>query len=410
MTGSSLSPARRALLVSFLALMALLNGIFLRPVFSASGAPVRGYSDFHIFKIAARMLAEGRGTQLYDLSAQTQVFRQMFPDHAPDRLNLPYNHLAYEALIFRPLANVPYATSFYVWFAINVLLMLAIALLATKIINVRPSYAPLVFLAEAAFFPFACTLLQGQVSILLLFFYLLAVLAMKRDHDFAAGAVLALGLFKFHLVLPFVFALMLRRRWKVVGGFAVGAVPVLLTSFAITGIAGLRDYVRLMVLFQGNPPEAFGRLGLMANLRGLIAAGLGNIAPGTARWLVLAASALFVLVLVRVHLPHDRELANDIYTALAITFTMLVSYHMYPQDMTLLFLAFLLLVARALKNQIRQGPILAFAVVFCCTPVYLVGTLFTSLNLLALVTMALAFYLAWFAVAPEHGAALKANA
>jgi hypothetical protein len=52
----------------------------------------------------------------------------------------------------------------------------------------------------------------GQDSILLLLCYGLAWVALVKKSDFAAGAWLALGLCKYHLVLPFVLRFVLERR------------------------------------------------------------------------------------------------------------------------------------------------------------------------------------------------------
>jgi hypothetical protein len=395
----TLGRTRALLLVAFVGLMAVLNVcIALRGV---TGKSAQGYSDFRAFKLGALMVATGQRGHLYDLAAQAQVHRAMFPDNARDRVILPFNHLAYETLIFLPMAKLPYATSFYLWTAINVFLMIAVALIATKIIGVRQSYAPLVFVAELAFFPFLSALVQGQVSILLLLFYAIAVLELKRGHDFAAGAVLALGLFKFHLVLPFVFALLLRRRWRFVAGFVAGALPVLLVSAAVTGLSGVHDYVKLIAFFQQNAPDVFLKIDAMPNLRGLIMTSLGDTAPTFGKWLVILASGVFVLLLLRVRLLDDKQLAGDIYVALAITFTMLVSFHMHEYDLVPLFIAFVLLARPAWKQEVRRTPLLAFSLLFCCTPLYVIAVWYNSLDLLALVVIALAFYLAWFAL-PEQ--------
>ncbi len=70
------------------------------------------------------------------------------------------------------------------------------------------------------FAPTMDCLLIGQDSVLVLLVYTLVFVALKRNREFAAGCLLACGLFKFHLVLPFAIIFLLRRRWSFVLGFS----------------------------------------------------------------------------------------------------------------------------------------------------------------------------------------------
>jgi hypothetical protein len=85
-------------------------------------------------------------------------------------------------------------------------------------------------------------LIQGQDSILLLFLYCLVFLGLRRNAEFSGGSWLGLGVFKYHLVVPFVVPLL--RRKKLTAGFMVVVVLLGLISLAVTGWQGLLSYPR----------------------------------------------------------------------------------------------------------------------------------------------------------------------
>ena len=231
----------KALLVLFLAGMILLNGLVL---WRAWWEVLAGYPDFSIFYTAGLILRRGQGTTLYDNMLQLQVQRE-FASAALGRTGpLPYNHPPFEAALFVPLTHFPYLTSYALWALLN------FCLLAGVIFFMRPPPRhPVIFpwfwfLAALAFFPVAYALMQGQDSIMLLALYCLTYKALRRGHDLQAGVWLGLGLFKFHLVLPFVFVLLLRRRLRAILGVLLGKTHVL--DFLVSGclLVGWKEVLR----------------------------------------------------------------------------------------------------------------------------------------------------------------------
>jgi uncharacterized membrane protein len=62
----------------------------------------------------------------------------------------------------------------------------------------------------AAFLPIGVELIQGQDSIILLFLLAGAMLAIERNREILAGALIAVGLFKFTVIVPIAFELSTR--------------------------------------------------------------------------------------------------------------------------------------------------------------------------------------------------------
>ena len=108
-----------------------------------------------------------------------------------------------------PLAGLRYVTAYLVWAAFNIALILGFwTLLRPRLPSLHNLLPGLPLLTMFAFFPVTMALLQGQDSILLLFLYGLAFSALSTGRAFVAGVCLALALFKFQLVLPFVVVLL----------------------------------------------------------------------------------------------------------------------------------------------------------------------------------------------------------
>ena len=343
------SPRLKSLLVLFLVSMALLNALVF---WSARKQVVEGFPDYSIFYTAGLMLRRGQGSDLYNNGLQLQVQRE-FAVAARDRTGpLPYNHPAFEAVLFFPLVYLPYLTSYTVWVALNLLLLVGIVLfLRTHIVCLHSVSPWILMLAALAFFPVAFTLMQGQDSILLLAVYCLAYTALRRGRDLQAGLWLGLGLFKFHLILPFAFILLLRRRLRAVSGVAISGCVDLLISWSLVGWKELLYYPRYAWEVNRHAPMRVIVPENMANLRGLLTG--WNWARAASPWpdiFLLGASSALLLWAARQWDPAEiGEITvwnNGFCIAMIATF--LASYHGYNQDMSILFLPVLLLSDRVL--------------------------------------------------------------
>src|SRR5215472_2159746 len=67
-------------------------------------------TDFPDFYCAARMVADGFGHQLYDLSLQWQ-----YQSRLTGRVGSPYIHPPFETLLYLPLAVFPMRVAYLLW-------------------------------------------------------------------------------------------------------------------------------------------------------------------------------------------------------------------------------------------------------------------------------------------------------
>lgn len=390
-------PTRRKLVLYFTA-MIFLHGYVL---WQARRSIPEGLPDFSGAYTAGRILRDGRGSQLYDDDLQESIQRS-FSARAIEkrRTILPYIHLPYEALLYAPLARFSYLTAYAIWLGVNLVLLGSIPfLLRRRLQGLGQVPLYLWLLAGFAFFPVFSALIQGQDSVLLLFLYCLAWRNLERGSELASGGCLALGLYKYQLVTPFV--LPLWRRKKLIAGFLSVAAILGFISLGITGWASLLGYPRYLWRTEHDLKYGFNTLpGLIANLRGLVS----GVAPKAHPEIEIGLTALFSAV-VLVLMVYAASKASAYFEsrrplfALGLAGTVLLSYHLYVHDLSVLFLAIVLVLDMLISGPpIPQGTktiLLVCIALLYCSPLYLILTLrYSQLRLMAIVL--LVFFAALF--------------
>jgi hypothetical protein len=170
----------------------------------------------------------------------------------------------------------------------------------------------------------------------------------------AAGALLALGLFKLQIVIPIAILFLLWRRWRFTGGFALSGLLLAIVSLGTVGLAEAASFVRAMLSVGGVAGNQISfplRVSIMANLRGLIF-GLTNSALANS-WLSPAGTqgATFiasVAVLTAVVMFVPRKLHREDQFMLAITASVLVSYYLFIHDLSVMLIPITLTLNRYL--------------------------------------------------------------
>ena len=187
----------------------------------------------------------------------------------------PNNHLPYEILIFLPFTYLQFGTAYVLWTLLNAGLLAGIVVLMR---GVRPRTERFLaqFFGSSGVFPSLVLPIPGSGFDLVGVSVRAFVLVVEAGQDCAAGFVLALGLFRPQLVLPFVLVAFLAGKGKFVRGFVPGAMLALLLSTWLVGSRGMAEYGRIL-LSQGTQGSAEALLeqwrvrpGLMPTLRGLL--------------------------------------------------------------------------------------------------------------------------------------------
>ena len=376
--------------------MVLIHGVVLWQEWWA--IPI-GFPDFSIFYTAGKIVAEGRGTQLYDDEVQESVQRSFAAQGVQKRRTiLPFNHPPFEAAFFAPFTVLSFLNAYFVWLFVNLGILLVLGWTLRKHLPIlRETPLWLWMLACLAFSPIFIALMQGQDSILLLLCYGMTWIALRRHRDFSAGAWLGLGLCKYHLLLPFLVVFLLQKRTKVVAGFLAVALILGVIGLAAVGWQGVLSYPRYV-----RSAEQTLKYGWNAehrntpNLRGFFVTILPGGDSRFAQGLIIATSLALLALSGYAWLAasSSNQAARQFAFALNLLMTLLVSFHAYVQDVSLLFLALLLildaLIERpAIPNWTRRALLLCSAILVC-SPIYLVLILrFSYLQALTPVLLAL---------------------
>jgi len=268
-----------------------------------------GRNDFAQLWVSARLV----GTpQLYDVTAsnalQKQALGLVIDNVSPSRP-------PFYGLLFKPLGWLPYELAFWTFE------LLSIACLAGFVwINLRrvPELAVLCCFS----LPVIANLANGQDLALVIFFVAIALSQLERKRDFLCGMVLTLCAIKFHLFLLVPLVPLIHRRWKIVGGGAVGIGILLALSFLVQGPGWMPVYVRVLRNPTLSPGAEF-----MPNLHGALQT-LG--ASSNAEIGACVVVALLVAYLIW------REPDFEMALGWALLGGLLVSFHAYLQDAVVL--------------------------------------------------------------------------
>jgi hypothetical protein len=366
-------------------------------VWSVRGLVLAGYPDFTSFYGAGETVRQGRGDLLYDAGEQWRIQQEFAPRVRIRRAALPYLRPPFEALIFVPFTLRPYSQAYVLWNSISLCVAMAVPFLLRRQIPVLRQLSPWVlWLLPLAFSPVFLALLQGQDSILVLFFYTLAYLALRDASDFRAGCWLGLGLIKPHLVIPFVVILLLQGRKKVALGFLSVAVVLFFISVAVIGWPELLRYPAYIWSLEQHTGRGLVLPQDTPNLRGLVEGLLSRLLPTWAIILLVSIFSVAVILWATVERPRPLDGSggvSDLVLSQAMVATFLVSYHAFAYDLSVMLLPIILLVAFILANNLKiEGwagiALIAPIVVLLFGPVFPVLWLrFHVMNLLAVVLL-----------------------
>ncbi len=331
---------------SKLALVALLAAASVGLIFALSQTARILPADFTNYYAAGKIVRDGQGRRLYDSGLQRRVEGEVSGHKST--LFQPFLHPPFEALLFAALAGLSYPHAFVLWGCLNLLLAGSVVRLLQLERPCLDGVGHGVWLAVCLLFTLV-TLALGQDAMGLAVAFLLAFLALKRRLDFVAGMALGLGLYRFQILLPFAFVFLLRRRWRLLGGFAVVGAAEILVSAATVGWSGLLTYANVLVRVGAadSGPWADSRLALngMPTLHGALGALLAHTLPS--RYvLILVLAATLVLLLWAAwalrSLDRPEDPAFNLGYCLAVIAALLAGYHAFASEMTpLIVVAFL---------------------------------------------------------------------
>jgi Glycosyltransferase family 87 len=239
--------------------------------------------DFRSYVASARIVRDHGYGAVYDLSLQTTYQRALISpkdDRALSQIEtIPTPYLPPYVVAFVPLLAFDPVTGWLVWTAINLVVFLWYVRRLLRIAgNVVDKW---LLFNLAVSLPVFFNLFFGQVNVWLLICLGEALIAARRQRPLASGLWLAAMLLKPQTLLLIIPGLLLRKEFKSLLGFGVGAFGVGVLSFLMVGWDGMYALFRLITGYaspDGLPSNGLGQMmnwrGLAVNLEGLISSPL----------------------------------------------------------------------------------------------------------------------------------------
>jgi hypothetical protein len=291
--------------------------------------------DFSAFYAAGTIVREGEGDRLYDPSVQYQIERKL--TMRPDQEGfLSYPHAPFEALFFALFSVFSYSVATWIWWVCNVGFGFATLLMLRPHLSALQANFGLVFLALGLFFPMLIAEAQGQDSVLSLFLFTLAFESLNRNRYMLAGVFLGLITYKPQLVLPAILILLFtaKKRSSILAGFVITCLGLVLLAAAAIGWRSTLAYPEYLARFKPMDPLE------MPNIFGVVNAIFRSHPNSNYILFVTSFLSIAILVVTCWLLNFRQSNVKSAYTVL-ITATLLIAYHTYVHDMTVLLLPLL---------------------------------------------------------------------
>ncbi len=285
-------------------------------------------NDFVTFYAGAKLA----GTpELYSKTANVEAIRGLVGQD----LGVMYIRAPFYAAILKPMAWLPFLTAY----AVFSLLSLSAYVWFTARFTRECSALPFL---SAISIPFLADLSAGQDASFMLAILGAAILLMRRkNRDFAAGLVLSLCAFKFHLFLFVPLLLLLKRRWTIVSGGIAGTAALTLLGMLVNGADSMLRWIKVLRDPWINPDA-----GGMPNIHGLVACLNGGMRLEAV--LIAAVCVVFVWMTL-------RTTNFELLFAASLVCGLLVGFHSTIVDDLVLFPVMVLVLASSQLVPLRAA-------------------------------------------------------
>lgn len=319
----------------------------------AAGTDLGG-GDFWVFWAAGRLAAEGRLTELYDLSAFSAFQASIVGDPVRQAEVHPFPYPPHALLMFRPLASIPYGAALAVWIAVTgALFLLAAAIGESRDVKFERTAlligAPVVTIAVFA----------GQTGLLTAALFVAGFRLLER-RPILAGILFGLLTFKPHLGLLIPIAVAASGQWRAIGAAAVTTVALAVLSAMVFGWSLWADYFDFSAVMTSL---------VRAELAGAAGTGFTGLQASVFAALYSSGAPLWVSIVVQaavctgagivVFRVYRVRRAMDFRLPVLAALTFLASPYVFFYDMPLLAFAVVVSGRAMIRGGLRPGDALA---------------------------------------------------
>ena len=304
---------------------------------------LKSKADFPAFYNAGRIINEYPRGSLYKGELQQRLYREIVPDA---KTYLFFAYTPFFAIVFAPLARLPYLLAFGIWFLVSLALFIVGFKLAWSAASLASNHFATGLVLATSFLPFySWCLLTGQTSAFGFFWLAAAVYLDGKGRSFTSGCALAMLLYKPTLLLVLLPMLALTKRWHSLVGFCVGALILGLASLAVIGFSGIPDYLDMLATF--SRAKSMG-----SHLTQFDVDAFAFFLPLAGKYAMLAMLVVAAMVTPLLIKAWRRDPKSSF--ALTITWTLVLNFYVVIYDTTLIILA-VVLTAGLLSSKLPRG-------------------------------------------------------
>ena len=195
-------------------------------------------------RMAARIVLDGRGAELYDFSLQGE-YQQAAA--GPQRLPgmIPFFWPPFVAVLYVPWALVPQGPALVLWTAFSLACLVTALLVMARAAPLTGRHWPSTLLLSLSFYPVLEGLMAGNDSLIALPIFALTYRALRAGNEATAGALLGLQFYRPQLAVAPLILFAAKGRWRILtAAAAVGAAWGLLSALCV-GPRALLDWLAL---------------------------------------------------------------------------------------------------------------------------------------------------------------------
>jgi len=304
------------------------------------------FQDFLQFPIAARLIAEGRASELYNPQVLAQAIHATVGQETS--VQLQYFYGPQVALAFLPLVHLPFLVQAEIWVTFSLLMYFACVYLFWKTCPGLYPRARLVAICALAYPSLFHFFVRGQLSAVMLVCFTAAYLAFLARRDWLAGIALGFLVVKPQFLVALPLVLLSAKAWRPLVGLVLSATAQLAFALVHFGPSVMRFYIGMLLHSAGQPNSTELTLSpiQMHSLRSFWTL---LIPWPRGVWLLYILSSLAVIAMAVAIWKSSSPLALR-FSALVLA-AALVNPHLYIYDLLALAPALLLLPNWALNHR-----------------------------------------------------------
>ena len=306
--------------------------------------PLKG-ADFVHFYTLGHLARSQRTDIIYDMRALHDEQVSLVPESAPEIYPSVYPPQA--AALFAPFSRWSYKTALLAWSLVTIVLYALIVWSAWRRVCAQLPDRGLMLAAAAGFMPFWNLVLNGQMSIVILFAFWLGWLALERNRSFLAGAAFGLLALKPQFGIPLAAIVLACGEWRILVGALTSVIAQSAVVWLMLGSSVFYDFAASIpstaTYAEVLEAKPFNSHSLRAVTR------LLPNAIGTPLWLALSALVLWYTVRV-----WKSDAPVRVRVGIVILASLLVNPHVIVYDVTLLALPLIWFGAYMLEPQRQE--------------------------------------------------------